>query len=249
MQAGEGFLLLGVILRPPLGLFLLLTSSLILMGGGQRQALDDLSCGKMAQCCEMQVGGAIGKPAHLKTLLPLPLPLATDPVLLCPLGTTLLLQSTPVWQSRVNPSARQHAGRELLQRPQRNCSHNPLLEADELLLLLLPALKVNLDQSLQFHQVLLHPLPVDVLQTKDRRTSLCAWLICIQVNLGFVTEGSLTSKSTFSPSGIFGGMRLGMLKGLWQGKEQRCVPEMLYPNDTCQTSADSFITVTSNAAN
>lgn len=34
VQAGEGFLLLGVILRPPLGLLLLLTSSLVLMGEG-----------------------------------------------------------------------------------------------------------------------------------------------------------------------------------------------------------------------
>lgn len=52
--------------------------------------------------------------------------------------------------------------------PQCELSHNPLLEADDLLLLLFPALKVDLDQSLQFHQVLLHPFPVDVLQTKDR---------------------------------------------------------------------------------
>lgn len=80
-----------------------------------------------------------------------------------------------------------------LQCPQLNCSHNPLFEADDLVLLLLPALKVNLNQSLQFHQVLLHPLPVDVLQTKDRQAlSLCAWYwIYTLVNSCFVTEGSL----------------------------------------------------------
>lgn len=47
-------------------------------------------------------------------------------------------------------------------------SHNPLLEADELLLFLLSALEVNLDQSLQLHQVLLHPFSMDVLQTEVR---------------------------------------------------------------------------------
>lgn len=47
-------------------------------------------------------------------------------------------------------------------------SHNPLLEANELLLFLLSALEVNLDQSLQLHQVLLHPFSMDVLQTEVR---------------------------------------------------------------------------------
>lgn len=42
-------------------------------------------------------------------------------------------------------------------------TYNPVLEGDELLFLLLPALKVGFDEGLQFIQVLLHALAVDVL--------------------------------------------------------------------------------------
>lgn len=43
-------------------------------------------------------------------------------------------------------------------------THNSFFEVNQLLLLLLPAVKVNLDQRLQLHQVLLHPLTMDVLK-------------------------------------------------------------------------------------
>lgn len=42
-------------------------------------------------------------------------------------------------------------------------TYDPVFERDQLLLLLLPVLKVSLDQRLQLIQVLLHALPVDVL--------------------------------------------------------------------------------------
>lgn len=42
-------------------------------------------------------------------------------------------------------------------------TYNPIFEADEFLLVLLPLLKVDVNQSVQLQQVLLHTLPVDVL--------------------------------------------------------------------------------------
>lgn len=42
-------------------------------------------------------------------------------------------------------------------------THNPVLEGDKLLLLLLPALEVSVDQSLQLDQVLVLTLLLDVL--------------------------------------------------------------------------------------
>lgn len=47
--------------------------------------------------------------------------------------------------------------------PRGRATYDPILQADQLLLLLLAALKVSLDQGLQLIQVLLHPLAVDVL--------------------------------------------------------------------------------------
>ena len=46
-------------------------------------------------------------------------------------------------------------------------THNPLLEGDQLLLLLLPALKVSIDQALQLHQVLVLTFLLDVLQVRE----------------------------------------------------------------------------------
>lgn len=43
-------------------------------------------------------------------------------------------------------------------------AYDSICEAEELLLLLLPLLKVILDQSLEFRQVLLHALAVNVLR-------------------------------------------------------------------------------------
>lgn len=53
-------------------------------------------------------------------------------------------------------------------------TYNPVLEGDELLFLLLPALKVGFDEGLQFIQVLLHALAVDVLHQTE--TALMAML-------------------------------------------------------------------------
>lgn len=41
--------------------------------------------------------------------------------------------------------------------------YNPLFEADQLLFLFLPLLKVDINQSLQLQKVFLHPFPMDVL--------------------------------------------------------------------------------------
>lgn len=46
-------------------------------------------------------------------------------------------------------------------------TYNPVLEGHELLFLLLPALKVGFNESLQFIQVLLHALAVDVLHQTE----------------------------------------------------------------------------------
>lgn len=43
-------------------------------------------------------------------------------------------------------------------------AYDSICEAEELLLLLLPLLKMSLDQSLEFRQVLLHALAVNVLR-------------------------------------------------------------------------------------
>lgn len=51
-------------------------------------------------------------------------------------------------------------------------SHNPLLETNELFFFLFSALKVNLDQSLKLHQVLLHPFTMYILQ-KQRFSASC----------------------------------------------------------------------------
>lgn len=57
-------------------------------------------------------------------------------------------------------------------------TYDPVLEGDELLLLLLPALKVGFDEGLQFIQVLLHALAVDVL----RWTEMGATAVLTQCN-------------------------------------------------------------------
>lgn len=43
-------------------------------------------------------------------------------------------------------------------------THNPVLEGDQLLLLLLPALEVSIDQGLQLDQILVLTFLLDVLQ-------------------------------------------------------------------------------------
>lgn len=48
-------------------------------------------------------------------------------------------------------------------------THDPVLEAEELLLLFLPVLKVSVDQGLQLHQVFVLTLLLDVLRGTDRR--------------------------------------------------------------------------------
>lgn len=46
-------------------------------------------------------------------------------------------------------------------------THDPVLEGDQLLLLLLPALEVGVDQGLQLDQVLVLTFLLDVLQDKE----------------------------------------------------------------------------------
>lgn len=57
-------------------------------------------------------------------------------------------------------------------------AHNPLLELNYLLFFFLSALKVNLNQSLKLHQVLLHPFTMDILQTQGSDVKLASTLTC-----------------------------------------------------------------------
>lgn len=47
-------------------------------------------------------------------------------------------------------------------------THNPLLECNQLLLLLLPTLKVSINQALQLHQILVLTFLLDVLHNQKR---------------------------------------------------------------------------------
>lgn len=59
-----------------------------------------------------------------------------------------------VYMSASNPKLPRNSGAE---------SHDSFFESDELLLLLLPALKVSIDQRLELHQILVLTLLLDVL--------------------------------------------------------------------------------------
>jgi len=92
-------------------------------------------------------------------------------------------------------------------------SHDPVFEAQELLLLLLPAFKVGVDQRLQLHQVFVLTLLLHVLRHGDSchshatRAALACRSRVGPESMYRHTSGRtsrLTSKSTFSPSGIFG---------------------------------------------
>lgn len=89
--------------------------------------------------------------------LPLLLPLRPDPLLLGPLGATLLLRdetrSAVIWDK--------HNHRSWSRR-----THDSVDEGDEILLLFLPLDEVSLDQRLQLRQILLLTLPVDVLRAE-----------------------------------------------------------------------------------
>lgn len=94
-------------------------------------------------------------------------------------------------------------------------AYDSICEAEELLFLLLSLLKMSLDQSLEFRQVLLHALAVNVLRVPSK--------IHLKVELGICQEtfkcAELTSKSTFSPSGILGADKLDTKAGLRGGEQ------------------------------
>lgn len=159
---------------------------------------------------------------HLQTLLPLFLPLAANPLLLRSLSAAILLLDRPrvnrPWWRRLTLPTWTVAAR----RP-----HNPLFQLNQLLFFFFPALKVNLDQGLELHQVLLHPFTMDILQRQEVHTfaiqifkyksiTATTWgTNHVHVRGVFISFSfSRTSKSTFSPSGIFGGIRLGIINVL-----------------------------------
>lgn len=96
--------------------------------------------------------------SHLQALLPLFLPLTADSLLLCSLGAAIFLHDRPAVSG-----------------PWKNCAYilqtkkpyNSLLQLNQLLFFLFPAVKVNLDQGLELHQVLLHPFTMDILQRRE----------------------------------------------------------------------------------
>lgn len=114
--------------------------------------------------------------ANLPPGLALFIPLGSDPLLLSSLGATLLLRVTSCLS---NLRRRRRRRRDL--RSDKAAvvrAHNPLFEGDELLLLLLPALKVSVDERLQLDQVFVLAFLLDVLQELDRR-----WTSLIYTNI------------------------------------------------------------------
>ena len=70
-----------------------------------------------------------------------------------------------------------------------SCTHNPVLEGDQLLLLLLPALKVSIDQGLQLDQILVLTFFLDVLRKHGSTESK-------------LKTPNDTSKKSFTPSSL-----------------------------------------------
>lgn len=93
-------------------------------------------------------------------------------------------------------------------------SHNSLFEADELFLLLLPALKVSIDQALQLNQILVLTLLLDVLQDQrqkhnrqpDRNTQQQTQILHVvtstYIKVHFLTIGDLWSAGPAGESGF-----------------------------------------------
>lgn len=102
--------------------------------------------------------------SHLQTLLPLFLPLAADPLLLCSLSPAIFLHNRPrvstSWWRCLTNSASIWATLAMK-------SNNSLFQLNQLLFFLFPAFKVNLDQGLELHQVLLHPFTMYILQRHE----------------------------------------------------------------------------------
>lgn len=104
---------------------------------------------------------------NLTSGLALLLLLSADPLLLGPLGATLLLQggSRNTQWTQVRPlltGVSSSPGK---------ATHDPVLERDQLLLLLLPALEVSIDQGLQLDQVLVLTFLLDVLRGRKQTSA------------------------------------------------------------------------------
>lgn len=114
------------------------------------------------------------------------------------------------WEKNKSAESSKHIWGDVFHAAQKD-SHDSIDEGDELLFLLLPLDEVSFDQRLQLRQILLHALPVDVLS----QTNIVNYVIRKMSDFAAVF-GRLTSKSTFSPSGILGALMLGM--NLWRRK-------------------------------
>lgn len=168
MEAGECFLLFCFILCSPLGLLLFLTSSLILAKKKKCRRKDESDWNGRS----VNDSTIAGTRSYLQAPLSLFLSLTADSLLLCSLWTALLLHNI-LHLTRRKGKSFSISVRECIYSSIfiSKSSHNPLLETYELFFLLFPALKVNLDQSLQLHQVLLHPFTMYVLQKQMLRAS------------------------------------------------------------------------------
>lgn len=100
-------------------------------------------------------------------------------------------------------------------------THNSVNEGDKLLFFLLPLDEMSLNQRLQLCQVLLLTLPADVLPPekasdiiRNHSVLYCHISSKCQFPLWGLLKHRLTSKSTLSPSGIFGAEIFDM--NLWK---------------------------------
>lgn len=160
---------------------------------------------------------------HLKTPLSLFLPLAADSVLLRSLSAAFLLHGRPFHR---------HESLNLDVRVRVFTFYRPRQKA-------LTILSLRLMSSSSSFFLLSKWTSIRVCSSIRSFSILFRWMSCKQRfgtldtlyiligRLCFITGPPLTSKSTFSPSGIFGGMRLGMMNGLQGGggKDQSLTEE------------------------
>lgn len=154
---------------------------------------------------------------HLQPLLPLFLPLAADSLLLCSLCAAIFLHKSPrvsrPWRRRPTNSAYLWTITILSLR---------WISSSSSFFLLSKWTSIKVWSSIRSFSILLrwiscgedHTLIVLLVLIKCYHSNHFVKTLCRSSRCSYVISYSRTSKSTFSPSGIFGGIKLGIINVL-----------------------------------